>query len=268
MVNELSPSLEGLATRIRKEQRAIKATYWSAVAHAMAAGDLLIEAKRKLKHGEWLPWLTIHCEIEERVAQNYMLMARNRSEIEAKYESDSDLTIRKALRLVAPTSGTRTVVEFPPDDASKSNQIAGGRPSDAFSIGALSVERQDVIEHGQAVLAEQAHKPGGIAWLRAQAAAARDAVASLRLAPAPPLPAADAEAEALEAFATAIIEAHQDAGEDPEMIRDSLFEVAELLLACDHPVRWAGYLRARGKQIAAAAAESSPDAQTMKLSGG
>src|SRR5258708_1445730 len=113
MATDLSPSLERLATRIRKEQRAIEAAYWSAVDHAMAAGDLLIEAKRKLKHGEWLPWLTIHCEISERVAQKYMLLARKRPEIEANPNRGSDLTtITKALMLVAPTPGSRTVVEF------------------------------------------------------------------------------------------------------------------------------------------------------------
>ena len=261
MATDVTPSLERLATRIRKEQRAIEAALTSIAAHVMAAGDLLIEAKKKLPHGQWLPWLTIHCEISERTAQVYMQLARKRTEIEANPQRAADLTdltVRKMLTMVAPPSA-KVVEMITPGRIANPH---GAPASEAFSMAALNVELQENILRGQAVLAEEAHKPGGVRSLLGMAA---DYVASF--APAAPLPAADAEAEALEAFANAIIEAHQDAGEDGEQIRDSLFDVAELLLLCEHPVRWAGYLRARGKEIAAAA-ESSADAQTMKLSGG
>ena len=260
MATDLSPSLEGLATRIRNEQRAIEAALTSIAAHVMAAGDLLIEAKKKLPHGEWLPWLTLHCEISERTAQVYMQLARKRTEIEANPQRAADLTdltVRKMLTMVAPPSAKVVELITPGRIANP----RGAPASEAFSMAALNVELQENIVRGQAVLAEQAHKPGGVKSLLGMAT---DYAANW-IRPAPQLPAADAEAEALEAFANAIVEAHQDAGEDPEMIRDSLFEVAELLLCCDHPVRWAGYLRARGKEIAA---ESSADAQTMKLKSG
>jgi hypothetical protein len=45
--------------------------------HAMAAGDLLLEAKLRLKHGEWLPWLAEHRSMSERTAQRYMRLARD-----------------------------------------------------------------------------------------------------------------------------------------------------------------------------------------------
>jgi len=41
----------------------------NSVRHAIAAGTLLIEAKDKLGHGQWLPWLRDHCTISERTAQ-------------------------------------------------------------------------------------------------------------------------------------------------------------------------------------------------------
>lgn len=41
-------------------------------AGAIAAGVKLIEAKRLLPHGEWLPWLRMHCELSERAAQYHM----------------------------------------------------------------------------------------------------------------------------------------------------------------------------------------------------
>jgi hypothetical protein len=63
-------------------------------------GDSLIEAKQLLPHGGWLPWLSKHCGLSARVAQNYMLLARHKKLIPAKYESDSYLTITAALASV------------------------------------------------------------------------------------------------------------------------------------------------------------------------
>jgi hypothetical protein len=38
-------------------------------------GKLLLEAQRKVEHGQWLPWLERHFGKSERTAQNYMLAA-------------------------------------------------------------------------------------------------------------------------------------------------------------------------------------------------
>src|SRR5258708_17824711 len=239
MGTQLSNSLESLATRIRKEQRAIEAALTSIAAHVMAAGDLLIEAKKKLPHGEWLPWLTLHCEVSERTAQVYMQLARKRTEIEANPQRAADLTdltVRKMLTMGAPPPAKVVEMITP-------HRIAnprGAPASEAFSMAALNVELQENIVRGQAVLAEQAHKPGGVKSLLGMAT---DYAANW-IRPAPQLPAADAEAEALAAFANALVEADQDAGEDPETIRHSRVDVAELLLSCGHPLRWAGDLPA------------------------
>jgi hypothetical protein len=59
--------------------------------------------RKKAGHGNWLPWLAEHCpNISERHAQNFMAMARNRAEIEAKSATVADLTIREALALAKP----------------------------------------------------------------------------------------------------------------------------------------------------------------------
>ena len=39
-------------------------------------GDLLIEANKVAKHGEWLPWLAKYFGRSERTARNYMTAAR------------------------------------------------------------------------------------------------------------------------------------------------------------------------------------------------
>lgn len=255
MANDLSPSLDKLATRIRTEHAAVAAAFERGAMHARNAGELLRDAKRQIKHGEWMTWLTIHCEMSDRTATNYMRIAKRWPEIEANRESLADLSQSKALEVISRPPA-KIVQLVPPSEAEAREQFAAVEArgaglaavglEDAFTLEALPAGYQDNIARGDAEL--QAAKPGGV---KALLGMAKDYVAGF--APAPPLPRADAEGKALEAFTKALIEAHEDAGESPEDIRDSLFEIAELLLCCDHPVRWGGYLRTRGKEIAAEA---------------
>lgn len=98
-----SNSLADLAVRIRAEHEATVAAIKSGAVHAMACGDLLLEAKARLnRHGAWLPWLKQNCEMSERTAQLYMRMARNREAIEAKSASVADLSLRGAMAVIAP----------------------------------------------------------------------------------------------------------------------------------------------------------------------
>jgi hypothetical protein len=72
---EKSNRLPELAARIRAEDEACTAALKRGLQHAAAAGKLLIEAKAKLPHGQWLPWLRDHCSLSERKAQRYMAIA-------------------------------------------------------------------------------------------------------------------------------------------------------------------------------------------------
>jgi hypothetical protein len=97
----VSNSLADLAARIRTYHDATITALRNSVINAMAAGDLLIEAKLQLRqHGAWLPWLA-SCGLSERTSQRYMRLARNRTIIEAKSDTVSDLGIRGALALLA-----------------------------------------------------------------------------------------------------------------------------------------------------------------------
>lgn len=233
MAKDLSPSLDKLASRIRAEHAAVAAAFERGAGHARNAGAMLLEAKRQVKHGEWTTWLAVHCELSDRTASNYMRIAKRWPEIEANRESLADLSQSKALEVISRAAPTKVVEYIPPSEENTREDFA--------AVEERIVQAEAILEE-----MEQADKPGGIKSLLGQAA---DYVASF--APAPPP--ADAEAEALEAFATAIIDTHRDAGWDPEMIRDSLFDIAELLLSCEHPIRWSGWLRAKGKEIVAEA---------------
>jgi Protein of unknown function (DUF3102) len=90
---EASNSLAELAARIVAEHTAIRGLLSESVVHAMGAGDLLIEAKSQLKHGQWLPWLRDHCHISERTAQLYMRCAKNRARSRSKQNPQRALRI-------------------------------------------------------------------------------------------------------------------------------------------------------------------------------
>lgn len=90
-----------LADHINKHHHAAKKHARQAVLHARAAGELLLEAKNSVKHGEWLPWLETNFDGSQRTAHDYMRVARRWPQIEASVYSQraANLTIREALRL-------------------------------------------------------------------------------------------------------------------------------------------------------------------------
>jgi hypothetical protein len=53
-------------------------------------GALLLEAKNRMEHGEWLPWLQVQTGFSERSAQRYMTAARYAK----KYATVADLKLR------------------------------------------------------------------------------------------------------------------------------------------------------------------------------
>jgi hypothetical protein len=94
-----SNSLADLAARIRAEHDAAGGALKRSLQHAIAAGELLLEAKDQLKHGQWLPWLE-SCGISERTAQRYIRLVHNRKAIETKSDKMSDLSVSGALAMI------------------------------------------------------------------------------------------------------------------------------------------------------------------------
>ncbi len=101
-MTEVDKKLDTLAEKINREHRRVESAVGSALEHAQRAGRLLIEAKERVKHGEWLPWLEENFEGSERVAQMYMRVHGHWPEIEAKTKSVSDLTLTGALQSIGP----------------------------------------------------------------------------------------------------------------------------------------------------------------------
>lgn len=73
-------SLDVLAVEIRNAHGLVEDSARSTVEHAIRAGELLIEAKAQVRHGEWLPYLT-QTGIPQKTANNYMRLAANQPRV-------------------------------------------------------------------------------------------------------------------------------------------------------------------------------------------
>jgi hypothetical protein len=91
--------LAEVAQQIRVEHQAVVGAFRSALQHAIKAGQLLIEAKAQVGHGNWRSWLTENCGVGERMAQNYMQLARRKDDL-LNPQRVSDLPVRAALVLL------------------------------------------------------------------------------------------------------------------------------------------------------------------------
>jgi hypothetical protein len=65
--------------------------------HAIRCGDLLVEAKKGIAHGEWTAWLAANTSICETTARGYMRLASLDS---AKRQRVADMSFRQALKQV------------------------------------------------------------------------------------------------------------------------------------------------------------------------
>jgi N6-adenosine-specific RNA methylase IME4 len=70
------PELDRLAQAINAAHEACISNGMGAVAHAVRAGQFLLQAKAKEPHGGWLAWFRANCSFSEDTAQVYMRLAR------------------------------------------------------------------------------------------------------------------------------------------------------------------------------------------------
>lgn len=90
--------LDFLAKQINVAHREAVQYHGASLQAAVRAGLGLIEAKRQVKHGEWLPWLAENFEGSEDSAQGYMKVARNTERV--RY-LDPETSLRSALKALS-----------------------------------------------------------------------------------------------------------------------------------------------------------------------
>jgi DUF3102 family protein len=99
--------LPQLAEKIRTVHLLAVEAMSAALTHARDAGTLLIEAKGRCKHGDWLPWLKDAVGIPPRTAQAYMRVAERWPELQAQMRNgcaNPPLQVREALKMLAAPS--------------------------------------------------------------------------------------------------------------------------------------------------------------------
>jgi hypothetical protein len=133
-VREIESSVD-LVTAINDEHRRCDEAVSTALDHAMRAGDLLIEARADIGHGNWQAWIEENFEGSARRAQEYMRLARNREAIEAeKARSPALLGIDRALRAIAA-----------PKQKNSSEASEAAEPLDEKIIAV----RQEIVRDGE-----------------------------------------------------------------------------------------------------------------------
>jgi len=230
-IETVSPQLAALAAEIASEHAAAIAAVKRGIDHAMAAGDLLRQAKAACGHGQWLPYLA-QCAIKERTAQFYMWLARHRPAIEEAKRQEVDLTLRNVRALLAASS--TAAAPRPPEirpDASPAQVIELPKKSGA-----------PVKEDAVAVA------PG------ARPAGARSTIEALTKglnqggSPAPAAGPKDDD-DLIEYLAVLLTESARDAGANADVLRSLLADAATCAPVFRQPQRWRDVLRAQDEMI-------------------
>src|SRR6516165_8594926 len=128
-----------LAAEINATHAEAERSLRQAVHHAVRTGELLIQAKRLVGHGNWSIWLTDNVTFSDRLAQAYMRLARLPLE---KRNAVADLPLREAL------SAIRSRQKLIADSEERMNE-----PSPGPAVVAAVAEDGSVVVGAKAVLA-------------------------------------------------------------------------------------------------------------------
>ncbi len=95
-------NLDGLAKRIDAAHAAVQTAFQAVAQRAIEAGQLLIQAKSRVPHGEWEAWIAQNTAVSLRTARAYMQIARHWMEAdEANRQRVADLSLRAMLTELA-----------------------------------------------------------------------------------------------------------------------------------------------------------------------
>ena len=99
-------ALPDLAQAIEAEHLAATRDAIAALEHAIACGNLLLEAKAQVGHGGWIPWVEANLTFGDRQARKYMRAANHASAIR---NSNADFTLDNAMAMLAERSTSHTL---------------------------------------------------------------------------------------------------------------------------------------------------------------
>lgn len=134
-------SLPALAERIRDLHREAYSLARAAIDRAVEAGGLLADAKSKLPHGRFTPWVEENCGVGIGEAQRYMRLYAHRKEL-----PPGAVGVKAALEAISePKSVTRDAFPRP------------GGPGVPPDFWTLSAEQRAAVVAGGNTLARRSH---------------------------------------------------------------------------------------------------------------
>lgn len=108
-------SLRELAAEINTHVADAESAARSALAAALAAGELLNRAKSMVPHGEWESWITSNTKLAPRTARAYASLAARMPLLpEPERQRVAELPVREAVRAIAMGPMTTTRRHPPP----------------------------------------------------------------------------------------------------------------------------------------------------------
>ena len=113
---------EDLACEINTEHGHVETHKRSAIKHAIRCGELLLEMKQRVGHGNWLAWVEENFQASERTARNYMEIAKSA----AVADLSDATTMRSALRALASRSESSMTPKLEPKEAQANLAFANG----------------------------------------------------------------------------------------------------------------------------------------------
>ncbi len=96
-------TLDQLAVEIKREYEAAEASIRDSLMHAKAVGEMLMEVKDRLKHGEWMPWVQAHCQFSHSTALLYFNVALRWNEL-SNSQRVENLSLRQAADILGEMS--------------------------------------------------------------------------------------------------------------------------------------------------------------------
>jgi hypothetical protein len=172
-VVEASNSLADLAARIKNEHEASGLALKRGLGHAIACGRLLMEAKARVPHGHWGPWLREHCGIPERSVQRYMELAVYSSD--SKSANLADLAVAGAANAVAGETLAHETAICADFDLIVERMLAGAFTAQDFD--------NDSFDWIKTKLLRQLKVPAIVSWCFQMARMTVDGRPALRLCP-------------------------------------------------------------------------------------
>ncbi len=130
-----------LAREINTEHGHVETYKHNTIQHAIRCGELLLEMKQRVGHGNWLTWVEEHFQASERTARNYMEIAKSA----AVADLHDDTTMRSVLRALASRSQSKE-----PKDELASKMPANGRVP--IGDGEQHISGAEVVEAPRAGL--------------------------------------------------------------------------------------------------------------------